>query len=126
VLALATIVCAWFAIGIRQAHDTVKASSILSEGTPLDAGQAAHVAALLRGAKLLNPDEQVEVLRGELAVRGNDLAVARNILREVVRAEPMNLQAWVWLAKASSNDPSSFLLALLHINQLEPPVKQQR
>jgi len=125
-VALAAIVCAWFAIGIRQAHDTAKASSILSAGAPLNASQAAHVTALLRGAKLLNPDEQVAVLRGELAIRRNDLAAARNILRAVARAEPMNLQAWVWLAKASSNDPSTFLLALLHINQLEPRVKRQR
>jgi hypothetical protein len=125
-VALAAIVCAWFAIGIRQAHDTAKASSILSAGAPLNASQAAHVTALLRGAKLLNPDEQVAVLRGELAIRRNDLAAARNILRAVLRAEPMNLQAWAWLAKASSNDPSTFLLALLHINQLEPRVKRQR
>jgi hypothetical protein len=124
--AAAALVCAWFAVGIRQAHDTAKATSILSAATPLNGVQAAHVAEFLRGARLLNPDQQVELLRGELAIRRNDLAAARRILGGVVRTEPMNVQGWIWLAKASSNNPSAFVLALLHINRLEPPVRQRR
>jgi hypothetical protein len=124
--AVAGIVCAWFAVGVRQAHDTARAGSVLSGATPLNPVQGERVAALLREARLLNPDQQVGVLRGELAIRRHDLGAARAILGEVVHAEPMNVQAWVWLAKASSNDPSAFLVALLHINRLEPPVRQKR
>jgi hypothetical protein len=126
VLALAVLACAWFVVGIRQARDVTRATAILSARVPVDAARAARVSTLVRGAKLLSPDPAVDLLSAQLAIRRGDRPRARRIAEGVVRAEPMNVQAWLWLAKASSDSPPTFVRALVHINALEPPVHRKR
>lgn len=118
-LVLALVVCAWFALGIRQAHDTSQATAILSAGGGVSSAQAPHVDSLLRAAKTLNPDSQVDLLRGRLAVIENDRPRAVQILEDVVRREPMNLQGWLLLAEASRNVPE-IRRAVANLVKLDP------
>lgn len=115
----ALIMCAWFALAIRQAQDTTEATAIITRGAP-SAAQAARVAQLLNSAATLNPDRQVDVLRGELAIQRGQDAHARQILFEVIRAQPKFLQAWVAYSEASLHDPIAYIAAQIGIRRLVP------
>jgi predicted Zn-dependent protease len=118
-LVAALVVCAWFALGIRQAHETTQAAAILSHGTDSSYAQAAHADSLLHSARALNPDLQVDVLRAEAALIENDRARAVRILEDVVRREPTNLDGWVFLTRASRNVPE-LKRAAARIAELDP------
>jgi predicted Zn-dependent protease len=119
---VAVIVCAWFALGIRQAHDANRATDILAGASPLTSPQVHEAGSLLHRAGQLNPDRSVDLLRSQLALRQGDAARARAIALGVTRAEPENLDAWLAYGEASTHDRLAFLLALQHLNRLAPPV----
>ena len=113
--------CAWFVLGIRQVRNTNTASAIVAKPPKIARPQAPRVDSLLRSAKTLNPDLTVNVLQGRLALLQNDKARALRILKDVVRREPMNLLAWVYVAEAAfRQDEASLRLALSKIAQLDP------
>jgi predicted Zn-dependent protease len=118
-VAVALAVCAWFALGIRQANQVNDAAAIV--GSPASAAQARHAAKLLDDARTLNPDARVDVLRGQLALQQGDRDRAHRILSDVVAREPENLEASVSLARASRN-AAEFRGALAHVAQLVPRV----
>ena len=119
---LAVVVCAWFVLGIRQAHDTARATAIIASANTPSAAQAAHVRSLLRAAGTLNPDLQLDVIRGQLALFRGDNADATRILESVVRREPLNVEAWVYLARAAFNvNRHEFGIAAQRIAVLDPP-----
>jgi len=119
-VAIAAIVCAWFALGIRQAHDTAQATTILSNASTLSAAQADHVDSLLHSASFLNPDRQVSVLRAQAAKERGDPGLAQTILEGVVHAEPQNAVAWIALARAATNR-QTYLGAVFVLGHLVPP-----
>jgi hypothetical protein len=123
-LAVAVLACAWFALGVRQAHDTDAATSLIGAGgsAALRAGVAAHAASLLRAAGQLNPDRTVDLLRSQLDVRQGHSAQGRAVALSVTQAEPQNIQAWIAYGRASPDDPAGFGEALRHLNELAPPV----
>jgi predicted Zn-dependent protease len=114
-------VCAWFAVGVRQARDVDHATALLSGRAHIGHSDAARAASLLRSAGQLNPDRQVDVLRAQLADERGDRRTAERILRGVVAAEPMNATAWVALAR-SATDGATLRLAFRRLAQLVPPV----
>jgi predicted Zn-dependent protease len=118
-VAVALVVCAWFALGIRQANQVDDAAAIVAK--PATPAQARHAEKLLHDARALNPDAQVDVLRGQLALQQGDRNGAHRILSDVVAREPDNLQAWVSLARASRN-AAEFRSALAHVAKLVPRV----
>lgn len=118
----ALIVGGWFAFTVVETHELARATAIVSRPTPLTPAQRNHAASLLHDAGRLNPDRSVDIVRAQLALRAGRDAAARRIIRGVVSAEPHNLEAWYWLARASGDRPELFSLALLKIRQLEPPV----
>lgn len=126
VLACALIACAWFALAARQAIDTSRASAIVTGASGLTPEQAARADALLNAAATLNPDSALDQLRGEAAALSNRPREAKRILERLVGREPLNLEAWVWLARAElSNRVANRALlgrALRHIAQLDPKV----
>lgn len=122
VLAVALVACAWFAIGVRQGNATRDAAALLDGSTRLPAAKARHAAALLHDAGQLNPDLQVDVMRGQLALQQGDTTRSRRILQDVVRSEPENLNGWIWLARSSSADPVTFRRALRRARALVPAV----
>jgi uncharacterized membrane-anchored protein len=117
VAALAVFVCAWFALGIHQAHDVSRATAILGNGAPISSASGQRAASLAASARTLNPDRTPDILAGRAALQTGDSARARTILQSVVRAEPMNIDAWVWLAHASTGDQLAD--ALRHVHELE-------
>jgi len=118
--ALALVVCAWFALGIRQAVNTSRASAIANQGSYLTAAQVRRVSSLADSARLLNPDKEPDVLLGQAEVEHGDFQRARRVLQRVTRSEPRNIEAWVWITKASGSDPVLFYAALIHVRELEP------
>lgn len=124
ILLAAVATCAWFALGIRQARDTDRASGIVTSASSISAPAAAHVNSLLDAAGWLNPDRQVDVVRAELALQRNDPSAAERILRGLTHSEPMNVEAWVLLAQAAQGrDPAVFGLAIRNIGHLDPRIK---
>jgi hypothetical protein len=120
-VAVAVLVAAWFALGVRQARDTSRAAAIVSAGRPSPT-QAKHASELLNAAAFLNPDRQVDVLRARLDLVRGDEPAARTILKRVVVGERFYLDAWIWLARASVGDLRDFYAAAYRIRQLVPPV----
>jgi hypothetical protein len=121
-LLIALVVCVWFAVGIRQAHDTAAASEIITGSSPLRPAQARQAQSLLAAAGQLNPDRSVDLLRAQLAQRQGHLAQARAIALSVARSEPQNTNAWLAYGNASANDRLGFLVALRRLYALVPPV----
>lgn len=103
VLVVAIAAGAWFAVGIRQAHDTASASTIVSSTHRLSEAQGKHVASLLNAAGFLNPDTEVDLLRAQLAADRGERELAERIATSVVHKEPLNVEAWQSLAEHSTN-----------------------
>ena len=122
----ALVVCAWFALGIRQSHDLNAATGIVSARAPLTAGQARRATGLLDAAGRLNPDTAVDLARSQLALRQGNAARARAIALGVTRSEPQNIEAWLSYGSASAHDPRAFARALRHLDALAPPVHRGR
>ena len=125
-VAVALVACAWFALGIRQAHEIARATSIVSQARALTPARAREADSLLRSAGALNPDLEVDVLRGRVALARGNLVGARRILTSVVRREPENVEAWIWLARASNGSPATFRLAVMRVQQLIRSVPARR
>jgi predicted Zn-dependent protease len=125
ILALALASMGWYVLAVRQSTDTSRAGTLVSVAK-LTPAQARKAASLISAAGQLNPDRQVLVLRARLEYDQGKLAAARTILKQVVAREPDNLEAWFWLAKASSDDPSEFLFAAKAIRRLVPPLPPSR
>jgi hypothetical protein len=119
-LILVAVVCAWFAFGVRQARDLSRASAIVSSASNLTAAQQQRADALLGAAATLNPDREVDLVRGQAAILAGHYRAARAILERVLSSEPMNIEAWVVLAQASPRDVPLVETAVRHIALLDP------
>jgi predicted Zn-dependent protease len=119
------IVCAWFALGIHQAHEVARATSMIDSSRALTVTQDHAIESWLDSAQTLNPDRQVEILRAQAAIKVGQARRAQQILTGVTRAEPLNLDGWIWLAGASLGDPPLARRALRRIDMLDPRARQQ-
>jgi hypothetical protein len=115
--AAAFVVCGWFALGARQAIDTQRATAIVSGKQHISLAQERAVSSLVRAARLLNPDKEPDILLAKAEVEHHDYARARRRLEAVVRSEPQNAEAWLWLVPAGGPD---VLNAARHVRELEP------
>lgn len=121
VVALAILACAWFFLGIRQAKDIAHATSIVSSASKLTPAQAARARSLLHDAGRLDPDNEIDILRAEVALGLGEHRQAEQILAGVTRREPDNIEAWLWITKGATNS-HTFYTGLAHIALLEPKV----
>jgi hypothetical protein len=124
VVAFSLVVCAWFALSARQALLTDRATALIAPGA--SPRQLARAEGLLNSASVLNPDRSLQILRAEAELFAGHAVRARAILKRVVAAEPDDLLAWEWLARASVGDPHEFYLAAFRIEQLVPPLPRRR
>lgn len=120
VLIVALAASAWFVIGIRQARDIATASSIVEAGQSAGRSELAAAAEMLHSAAFLNPDQEVNILRGRLAIARGQLSRARQILGTVVREEPLNLEAWIWFTAVYLGDLREGRIGAARIAQLDP------
>jgi hypothetical protein len=118
--ALALVACAWFALGIRQAIAQSRAEAIIAADPHATAAQARRAQQLLSVAAALNPDRQIDLDRVQILLERNQLRAARRTALAVTRAEPQNIEAWVWLAHTAAGDPALFAAALKQVAALEP------
>jgi cytochrome c-type biogenesis protein CcmH/NrfG len=120
-LIVAALACAWFVLGVRQARDTAAATKLVNSPR-LSSSDARAAQSLLTSAGTLNPDRQVELLRAELALREREPARSLRLAEEVVRREPLNIEAWVVLARAAfkENDAPLLKLSVRQIGRLDP------
>lgn len=125
-IAVALVACAWFALGLRQSTELNRATALLSGSGSLSRGQANRIRGLLDAAGTLNPDRQVEIMRGVLAEGQNQTRQALAIFERIVQAEPMNLSAWAYLTQAGLNNASVVRRAVAHIAELDPAQKSAR
>jgi len=127
VLAASLVACAWFALGAVQVHDQNRAAALIPDQNSLTAAQAHTILRLLDRAGTLNPDRNIDILRAETYLHtGEPRAAEREMLR-VVRAEPMNIEAWFLLEIASApQDRATERLAIAEQQQLAPPVPLAR
>lgn len=125
-LVLALLCCVWFAIGVRQSVNLSRATSIVSQQSRLTPAQVRRTQSLLNHAAALNPDQQVNVVRGEVAIEEGENARARLILHAVVHREVNDLQAWLMYARASSDDLIQNYAAQYVINRLVRTFPAQR
>jgi hypothetical protein len=121
----ALAVCAWFALGAREAHEINRATNIvggLNGQQKLTAAEAAQARSLLSSAALLNPDQQINVLRARVALLRAQRPLAVRILRGVVSSEPDNLAAWYGIATSASSS-ATVNAAIAQIRRLEPVIR---
>ncbi len=111
------VICAWFAVGIRQAQDTDHATSIIAGSAPVTAAQAAHARSLLNSAAFHTPDQEVAVLKADLVARQGDKARAVAMLMKIVHEEPQNIDAWQAIAR-NATDSHTYFLAFIEIGHL--------
>jgi hypothetical protein len=122
-LTFAVAACAWFALGVRAAHDTDAASSILNGSGSLSPLDAKAALSDIAAAETLNPDQTLEILRAQVEFHSGNVAGAVAIAKGVVRREPKNAAAWVVLEVLSRRiDPAENRLAQMRVSQLVPPV----
>jgi hypothetical protein len=117
---IALIVCAWFAIGTRQAQNTFRAEAFVTTHHVASPSQGRAVQAWLSAASLLNPDTTVTLLQGRAAQELGHAQRAEQIITPITRKEPQNLDAWLSLAYVSGHDPGLFARALSRVKRLDP------
>jgi hypothetical protein len=116
----AVIVCAWFVLGARQAHEIDQATNIVT--VPRQSAAKLRAAARdLHAAALLNPDRTVDILRARVAIEQGRPTQARRILTAVTRAEPDNLEAWISYTGANLGRPNGRrgLAAMIRLDPID-------
>lgn len=124
-LLVAVVVIAWFALGVHQAHEIAHATSVVEASRTLTPAQARAVDGWLDSARTLNPDKEVDILRARAAIGVGRVRLAQRILERVVRAEPYNLEGWIWLAGAALGNPPVAHRAVAQIDRLDPDAHLQ-
>jgi hypothetical protein len=123
-LTVAVIVCAWFALGIRASHDSGVATGLLQAHNNLTAAEAARARSEIANAEALNPDQNLEILRAQVAFHSGNVAAAISIAKTIVKREPLNVSAWVVLELFTDHvDPALNRLAQQRVLELVPPVR---
>jgi hypothetical protein len=117
---MALAVCAWFALGIRESHQIAVATRILDAPGQPSPRALSDAAGELRGASFLSPDQQVDILRGRVAIKRGQTALASRLLAAVTRNEPLNLEGWIWFTGANLADHSAAARGAAQIAQLDP------
>ena len=117
---VALVVCAWFALGAHDAISLSRAEAIINAQPYTTAARAKHAESLLNEAATLNPDRQVLIDRTHILLERHEELPARRIALGVTRAEPQNIEAWLWLAHAAGTTPKLYFYALRRVHGLEP------
>ncbi len=123
---LALVVCAWFVLGIREAHDVNAATAIVDQNPPVSAAQDRQAASALHDAGVLNPDGEVDVLRAQLDVRVGRYSAAMTAARRATAHEPGNVLAWLTLASASYDAGRLDQHAVARMIELDPELKHTK
>jgi len=121
---LALVVCAWFALGVRAFKDENAADASITVPGAIAAAQARADRALLEEARVLNPDQNVDLIIAQLDARTGDRPAALTIAHRVARSEPENVNAWLLITELAPRSSAAYRQAAAHARLLAPPVPQ--
>lgn len=119
----ALVTALWFAVGVRADHEENSVQVVINRNHLTNAEERAVMSRLSK-ARLLNPDEQVNVLAAQAAFLASHPREAISIAQGIVTREPENPNAWLVLdVVAARTSPRLLSLSRLRLSQLVPPVK---
>ena len=121
---LAVVACAWFALGVRAFREVASVNRLLGGGARLTAVQAHAARAELDRASLLNPDQEINFLRAQVAERSGDRDRALMIAEILTRREPQNVNAWLLVSILTKPGSAAYQQAEARLRALAPPVPQ--
>jgi predicted Zn-dependent protease len=125
-LAIALIMAAWFALGGSQADEINTVTSVLASNSHLSSAQASSADGLLSSAGFLNPDRNVTLLRGQVALQSGGVHAAQRLLAQVTSAEPDNIDAWAETAHAYGGNFRIAQHAYAELARLDPLILKPR
>lgn len=126
-VAVAVSACAWFALAIRSNHDENSVTTLISAHNNLTSAQAAAARGTLSQARLLDPDERLNILRAQVDFHAGETRRALAVARGIVSREPDNVEAWFVVELMSRQaDPALNRLAQQRVAQLVPSVAPPR
>jgi hypothetical protein len=122
-LTVALAACAWFALGVRSVNDQNQVNALLNAHDHLTPAQAQAATATLNQARVLDPDEDLNILRAQVKFHSGDVAGAVRVARGVVSDEPRYADGWLVLEVLSDRiDPALNRLAQARLAELVPAV----
>ena len=118
-LIVAVAVTGWLAVSIGsvRAQDEVLALGVRIGSRP----DGAHVRDLADRARLLNPDQRVELSEALALARAGDRAGALRAVQRAARAEPENIEAWALMQRYAGGELAA--QARRRVRELAPPVR---
>lgn len=116
--AVAVLAAAWLAVGLYSSRLLARAENPHSGDTVADRVDRLH------RAEFLNPSTEFQVREAQIRLESGDPREATRLLRDVVRREPENRQAWAGLVQSQqeTNLPAA-RRAFNELQRLVPPVK---
>ena len=119
-LALAALAAAaWLALALVQARAEERAFNVGFSGPKTTHTQIEAGLADARDARRLAPDAQPKLLEWKILLRDGRRAQAEALLRGIVRLEPGNYDAWLYLSRTSA-EPSVARRARAEVAELGP------
>ncbi len=118
---LAVVVCAWFALGVRSYREMASVNVLLSGPARITPAQARDARAKLDQAAWLNPDQEVNFLRAQIAQRAGHRPQALSIARGLAHREPQNVNAWLLISILTRPGSAPYRQAEAQLRRLVPP-----
>ena len=116
-IVVAVLAAGWLAVGLHSSRLLARAEH------PRPSDSLADRRDRLHRAEFLNPSTEFEVREAQVVLEAGDEQEAARLLRDVVRREPDNRQAWAGLVQALAEvDPAGARRAFSELRRLVPPV----
>jgi uncharacterized protein HemY len=92
---LAVFAAAWFLVGARHAHELDGATNLINNHAGNTTQASDRTLSLLRSADFLEPSDEVDLLRAQLALQRREYPKAKRLIGQATHSEPDDLNAWI-------------------------------
>jgi len=117
-LVVAVLAAAWLAVGLHSSRLLARAENPHPGDTVADRVDRLH------RAEFLNPSTEFQVREAQIRLESGDAGEATRLLKDVVRREPDNRQAWAGLVQSQQRtDLAAARRAFNELRRLVPPVQ---
>ena len=117
-IVVAVLAVGWLAAGLYSSKLLARAENPHPGDTPADRVDRLH------RAEFLNPSTEFEVREAQIELEAGHRREATRLLKDVVRREPDNRQAWAGLVQAQEKtDLAAARRAFNELRRLVPPVE---
>jgi thioredoxin-like negative regulator of GroEL len=115
---VAALAAGWLAVGLYSSKLLARAESPHPGDTVADRVDRLH------RAEFLNPSTEFKVREAQIRLEDGDTAEATRLLKDVVRHEPENRQAWAGLVQSQEKtDLPAARRAFRTLRRLVPPIE---